>query len=50
MLRPGLLDAFVNNPNKGGEVALREPEIILDEMVKRDAEIVKIINDFKKII
>ena len=43
-------DLSVKNPSKGGEVALREPKDILEEMSKLDKESVKIFSDIKNII
>lgn len=43
-------DMSVKNPNKSGEIALREPKEILEEMDKLDKESVKIFSDIKKII
>jgi len=43
-------DLSVKNPNKGGEVVLREPKDILKEMVEKDTETAKIISDIKKLI
>jgi len=41
-------DLSVKNPNKGGEVALREPKDILKEMKKLDEESEKILNSILK--
>jgi type I restriction enzyme M protein len=43
-------DLSVKNPSKGGEVALREPKDILEEMSKLDKESIKIFSDIKNII
>lgn len=43
-------DLSVKNPNKNGEVALREPEQILEEMKKLDEDSEKIINKVKNFI
>jgi type I restriction enzyme M protein len=43
-------DLSVKNPNKGGEVALREPKEILKEMVRIDKETDEILNQISKII
>lgn len=42
-------DLSVKNPSKGGEAALREPKEILREMVEKDMEIAKVINNIKKL-
>ena len=41
-------DLSVKNPNKAGEVALREPKDILEEMKNLDEETQKIILEIKK--
>jgi len=38
----------VKNPNKGGEMTLRDPEDILKEMVKLDKESEEILKDILK--
>ncbi len=43
-------DLSVKNPNKGGEVALREPKDILEEMNKLDKNGKDILNSISKII
>ena len=43
-------DLSVKNPSKGGEVVLREPTDILEEMEKLDEESKKILNSIKKIL
>jgi type I restriction enzyme M protein len=43
-------DLSVKNPSKGGEVVLREPREILKEIIEKDAETTKIINNIKKMI
>jgi len=43
-------DLSVKNPNKGGEVALREPKDILEEMGKIDEENSQILKGIKKLI
>lgn len=43
-------DLSVKNPNKGGEVALREPKEILGEMKKLNKESEEILNFIKKIV
>ncbi|MGV8172125.1 MAG: HsdM family class I SAM-dependent methyltransferase, partial [Candidatus Woesearchaeota archaeon] len=43
-------DLSVKNPNKGGEVALREPKEILGEISKLDKETEEIIEEIKKIV
>jgi type I restriction enzyme M protein len=43
-------DLSVKNPSKGGEIALREPKDILEEMSKLDKESIKIFSDIKNII
>ena len=45
-----LFDLSVKNPNKGEEVALREPKEILEGMVELDEESRKIIIDIQKIL
>jgi len=40
----------VKNPSKGGEVALREPKEILEEMGKLDKDSDAIIDNIKKLI
>ena len=41
-------DLSVKNPNKGGEVVLREPKEILNEMKKLDEESETILNFIKE--
>jgi len=43
-------DLSVKNPNKGGEVTLREPKEILEEMGKLDEESREILDKVKKLI
>ena len=43
-------DLSVKNPNKGGEVALREPKEILKEILKNDKATEEILNQISKII
>ncbi len=41
-------DLSVKNPSKGGEVTLREPKAILEEMERMDRESLKTLNEIKK--
>lgn len=43
-------DLSVKNPNKNGEVKLRDPKEILKEIADRDMESVKILDSIKKLI
>lgn len=43
-------DLSVKNPNKGGEVALRDPKEILEEMGKTDEETKNVLMEIKKTI
>ena len=43
-------DLSIKNPNKGGDVALREPKKILEEILKNDKATVKILSQISKII
>ena len=43
-------DLSVKNPNKGGEVILREPKEILEEIKNLDKESEKTLNSIHKII
>jgi type I restriction enzyme M protein len=43
-------DLSVKNPNKGGEVVLREPKAILKEILKTDRATEEILNQISKII
>ena len=43
-------DFSAKNPNKGGEIALREPKDILNEMNKLDIESAKICTEISKIV
>lgn len=47
---PSTFDLSVKNPNKGGEVKLREPREILKEMEMLDGESKKIISSIKLIV
>src|SRR3989338_5596885 len=43
-------DLSVKNPNKGGEVALRSPQEILEEMGKLDKDSKKVLENIKRLI
>lgn len=43
-------DLSVKNPNKGGEVALREPKDILEDIKKSDEKIKEIISELRKLL
>jgi type I restriction enzyme M protein len=49
-INPKTFDLSVKNPNKGEEVALREPEEILDEMKKLDEEGGGILDNIKSFL